>query len=75
MNQRFTRQFPTVSQFHNFRETVEEQEKSESADGRLAIHDLPSHYSGSPIAVHRRQDAEWLVPQEKATLHTTGQCT
>jgi hypothetical protein len=32
-------------------------------------------YSGSPIAVHGRHDAEWLFPQEKATLHTTGQCT
>jgi hypothetical protein len=32
-------------------------------------------YSGSPIALHRRHDAEWLFPQEKATLHTTRQCT
>jgi hypothetical protein len=32
-------------------------------------------YSGSPIAVRRRHDVEWLFPQEKATLHITGQCT
>jgi hypothetical protein len=32
-------------------------------------------YSGSPIALHRKQDAQWLFPQEKATLHTTWHCT
>jgi hypothetical protein len=34
-----------------------------------------SFYSGSPIAVRRRHGVEWLFPQEKATLHITGQCT
>jgi hypothetical protein len=25
----------------------------------------------SPIGVERKQDVEWLFPQEKATLHAT----
>jgi len=29
----------------------------------------------SPIAVERKLDAEWLFPQEKATLHVSEHCT
>jgi hypothetical protein len=32
-------------------------------------------YSGSPIAIHRKLDAEGLFSQEKATLHAAEQCT
>ena len=28
-------------------------------------------YGGSPIAIHRKLDAAWLFPQEKAALHFT----
>jgi hypothetical protein len=28
-------------------------------------------YGGSPIAIHRKLDAAWLFPQEKAASHVT----